>query len=105
MLLLRDRRDDLAAAGVRAVAISMDSPWSHRSWAEALGVGDAVPLLSDWEGEATRAFDVEIEVDEMRVSARSAFLVADGTVRAAWMLGTEMPDLEAVIAAASSSSP
>src|SRR5690242_4704737 len=105
MLLLRDRRDDLAAAGVRPVAISMDSPWSHRSWAEALGLDDAVPLLADWEGEATRAFDVEIEVDEMRVSARSAFLVADGTVRAAWMLGTEMPDIEAVIAAASSSLP
>jgi peroxiredoxin len=104
-MLLRDRRDDLAAARVHPVAISMDSPWSHRSWAEALGVGDAVPLLSDWEAEATRGFDVEIEVDAMRVSARSAFLVADGTVRAAWLLGNEMPDIGAVIAAASSSSP
>ena len=104
-MLLRDRRDDLRAVGVRPVAISMDSPWSHRSWAETLGAHDAVPMLADWEGEATRAFDVEIEVNEMRVSARSAFLVADGTVRAAWMLGTEMPDIEAVIAAASSSSP
>ena len=104
-MLLRDRRDDLEAAGVRAVAISMDSPWSHRSWAEALGVQDAVPMLADWEGEATRAFDVEVEVNEMRVSARSAFLVADGTVRAAWMLGSELPDIDAVIAAASSFSP
>jgi len=104
-MLLRDRRDDLVAAGVRPVAISMDSPWSHRSWAESLGTGDEVPLLSDWEGEATRAFDVEIEINEMRVSARSAFLVADGTVRAAWMLGTELPDIDEVIAAASSFSP
>ncbi len=62
-------------------------------------------MLSDWEGEATRAFDVETVVNEMRVSARSAFLVADGTVRAAWMLGSELPDIDAVIAAASSSSP
>jgi len=83
----------------------MDSPWSHRSWAEALSTGDAVPLLADWEGDATRAFDVEIEVDGMRVSARSAFLLADGTVRAAWMLGSELPDIDEVIAAASSSSP
>jgi glutaredoxin-dependent peroxiredoxin len=104
-MLLRDRRDDLDAAGIRPVAISMDSPWSHRSWAEALGVHDAVQLLSDWEGEASRAFGVEIVVDEMRVSARSAFLLADGTVRAAWMLGSEMPDIEAAIAAASPSSP
>jgi peroxiredoxin len=104
-MLLRDRRDDLEAAGVRPIAISMDSPWSHRSWAEALGVDAAVELVSDWEGEATRAFDAEIEVDGMRVSARCAFLLVDGTVRAAWLLGTEMPDIDEVIAAASSSSP
>ena len=104
-MLLRDRRDDLGAAGIRPVAISMDSPWSHRSWAEALGVHDAVPMLSDWEGEATRGFDVEVEVNEMRVAARSAFLLADGTVRAAWMLGSDLPDIDAAIAAASSSSP
>ena len=63
-----------------------------------------VPLLSDWEGEATRACDAEIEIDGMRVSARCAFLLADGTVRAACLLGSEMPDIDAVIAAASSSS-
>ncbi len=41
----------------------------------------------------------------MSVSARSAFLLEAGTVRAAWMLGTELPDVDAVIAAASSLSP
>jgi len=30
----------------------------------------------------------------MRVAARSAFLLDAGTVRAAWMLGTELPDVE-----------
>ena len=104
-MLLRDRGDDLAAAGLRAVAISRDSPWSHRSWAEALGVHDAVPILSDWEGEATHGFDVGLELHGMRVAARSAFLLRDGTVLAAWMLGSELPDVDAVIAAASSSSP
>ncbi len=100
-MLLRDRGDDLAAAGIRAVAISRDSPWSHRSWAETLGIRDAVPILSDWEGEATRGFDVELELQGMHVAARSAFLLRDGTVLAAWMLGTELPDVDAVIAAAS----
>ena len=104
-MLLRDRKDDLSAAGIEPVAISRDSPWSHRSWAEALGVHDAIRILSDWEGEAIRGFDVELELDGMRVAARSAFLVEDGTVRAAWLLGTELPDVDAVIAAASSSSP
>ncbi len=53
MLLLRDRGDDLAAAGIRPFGISRDSPWSHASWAETLGV-ENVPLLSDWNGEATQ---------------------------------------------------
>ena len=105
MLLLRDRGDDLRAAGIRAVAISQDSPWSHRSWAEALGTHAAVPLLSDWEGEATRGFGVETTLDGMSVAARCAFLLEAGTVRAAWMLGAQLPDLDAAIAAASSLSP
>jgi len=99
-VLLRDRGDDLAAVGVRPLAISRDSPWSHAAWAQTLGVD--VPLLSDWNGEATRAFDVAIEPRGMlEVAARSAFLIEDGeTIVAAWMLGGELPDLDAVIAAA-----
>lgn len=35
------------------------------------------------------------------VAARSSFLIEDGeTIVAAWMLGSEMPDIAAVIAAA-----
>ncbi len=99
-MLLRDRGDDLAAVGVRPLAISRDSPWSHRAWAEVLGVD--VPLLSDWNGEATRAFDVAFEpLGMMDVAARSAFLIEDGeTIVAAWMLSGELPDIDAVIAAA-----
>jgi len=90
----------LAAVGVRSLAISRDSVWSHAAWAEALGVG--VPLLSDWNGEATRAFGVAFELGGMEdVAARSAFLIEDGeTIREAWMLGRELPDVDAVIAAA-----
>jgi peroxiredoxin len=63
-----------------------------------------VLLLSDWAGEAARGFGVETESAGMRVAARSAFLLEDGTVRAAWMLGPDLPDLDAVIAAAPSPS-
>jgi glutaredoxin-dependent peroxiredoxin len=104
LLLLRDRGDDLRTAGIRPFGISCDSPWSHRTWAEALGTGAAVLLLSDWAGEAARGFGVETESAGMRVAARSAFLLEDGTVRAAWMLGPDLPDLDAVIAAAPSPS-
>jgi glutaredoxin-dependent peroxiredoxin len=102
MLLLRDRGADLRAAGVRPFGISRDSPWSHDAWSAQLGITD-VPLLSDWNGEATRAFDVAYEVLGMRdVATRSAFLIEGDTVRASWLLGREMPDIDAVIAAASS---
>ena len=70
-----------------------------------LGV-DSVPLLSDWNGEAARGFGVALELREMvDVSARSAFLIEGDTVRASWLLGSELPDVDAVIAAASSFSP
>ena len=100
-MLLRDRSDDLAAAGVRPLAISRDSVWSHAEWVQTLGVD--VPLLSDWNGEATRAFGVAVELGGMQdVAARSAFLIEDAEVIcASWMLGRELPDLDAVIAAAS----
>jgi peroxiredoxin len=99
-MLLRDRGDDLAAAGVRALAISRDSPWSHAAWANALGVD--VPLLSDWNGDAIRAFGVAFEPLGMEdVAMRSAFLIEDGErIVEAWMLGGDMPDVDAVIAAA-----
>ena len=99
-MLLRDRSEDLADAGVRPLAISRDSPWSHQAWAQTLGVD--VPLLSDWNGDAIRAFDVAFEPLGMSdVAARSAFLITDGeTIVASWMLGRELPDIDAVIAAA-----
>ena len=86
--------------GVRPFAISRDSPWSHRAWAETLGVD--VPLLSDWNGDATRAFDVAFEPVGMRdVAIRSAFLIRDGeTIEEAWLLGREQPDMDVVIEAA-----
>lgn len=99
-MLLRDRSDDLAAAEIRPLAISRDSVWSHAAWAETLGV-EEIPLLSDWSGEAARAFGVATERDGMAdVAARTAFLVEDGTVRHVWELGRSLPDIDAIIAAA-----
>jgi peroxiredoxin len=102
LLLLRERADELVAAGIRPFGISRDSVWSHAAWAGTMGA-ESVPLLSDWTGEATRGFDVEFELQGMRdVSARTAFLIEGDTVRASWMLGREMPDIDAIIAAARS---
>ena len=81
----------------------MDSHHSHRAYAESLRLGETVELLSDPLGEAVRAFGVMTAWDGVPEAHRSAFLVRGGTVVASWMLGDELPDVDAVIAAASSS--
>jgi peroxiredoxin len=62
-----------------------------------------VPLLSDWNAEATRGFGVGLEFRGMRdVSRRSAFLLdGDGVVRGAWEYANdELPDFDELVAAA-----
>jgi peroxiredoxin len=62
-----------------------------------------VPLLSDWNGEATRGFDIAYEHNGLKdVSERSAFLIGrDGIVRSAWRFGpAELPDYDELLAAA-----
>jgi glutaredoxin-dependent peroxiredoxin len=87
---------------VRVFAVSRDSPYSHIAWREVLELN--FPLLSDWNGEAVRAFGVAHEYRSgMRdVAERSAFLVdGGGTVRGAWRYGTaELPDFDELLAAA-----
>jgi peroxiredoxin len=62
-----------------------------------------IPLLSDWNAEATHGFDVAFEYKGMRdVSERSAFLIdREGVVRGAWLYDTgELPDFDVLLAAA-----
>jgi peroxiredoxin Q/BCP len=101
MQLLRDRSPELEAAGVRPFGISRDSPWTHIAWMQALDL--SVPLLSDWNADATRGFRLAREYRGMQdVPVRSAFLVDEGgTVRRAWRYDdAEVPDLDAIVAAA-----
>jgi peroxiredoxin len=98
--LLHDRRAALDAAGVRPFGVSLDSAWSQRAFAETLGVAASVTMLSDRLAEAAAGFGVLHEVDGLPQALRSAFLVHDGTVRAAWRLGRDLPDVDAVVAAA-----
>ena len=62
-----------------------------------------VPLLSDWNAEATHGFDVAFDYRGLKdVSERSAFLIGrDGVIRAAWGFETaELPDFDELLAAA-----
>jgi peroxiredoxin len=99
MELLRDRGEELRARGVQPFGISRDSPWTHVAWMQALDLD--FPLLSDWNGDATRGFGVAYEHRGLRdVSARAAFLIdTDGVVGAAWRYEiSQLPDLDEILA-------
>jgi peroxiredoxin len=101
LLLLRDRRADLEEAGFAPFGVSRDSPWSHIAWREALDLD--VPLLSDWNGDATHAFGIAHEYRGLKdVSERSAFLL-DGDRIVRWTRcyePGEVPDLDELVDAA-----
>jgi peroxiredoxin len=88
---------------VRIFAVSRDSPYSHRRYAEQQWL--TYPLLSDWSGEAVRAFGVAQNLDGLEdTPVRSCFLIdADGIVRGAWRYGDdEVPDVDELLRAAHS---
>ena len=104
MGLLGARSEACRAAGVDPYGISRDSPYTHLAWSQALDL--TFPLLSDWNGDATRGFGVAHEFRGLHdVSERTAFLVdRDGTVRGAWRYDTsEVPDFDTLLSAVSAS--
>jgi len=101
MELLRDRSKEFEDAGVRIMAASRDSAWSHVAWIQALDLN--FPLLSDWNGDAVRGFGIARDYRGMSdVARRAAFLVhTDGTVRGAWAYEDgDVPDVDELLAAA-----
>jgi peroxiredoxin len=85
---------------VQPYAISRDSPWTHVAWTQALDLN--VPLLSDWNAEATKGFGVAFDYRGLKdVSERSAFLIGgDGVIRGSWRYETsELPDFDVLLEA------
>jgi len=102
MGLLRDRREEFEAAGVKPYGISRDSPFTHIAWSQALDL-EGVELLSDWNADAVRGFDVASERRGMReVAERTAFLIGtDGVILGAWKYEpAEVPDFDVLVSAA-----
>ena len=88
---------------MKVFAISRDSAWSHVAWSQVLDLN--FPLVSDWNGEAVRAFGVASEWRGMKdIARRSAFLVgSDGIIRGTWLYeASEVPDFDVLLAAARS---
>jgi peroxiredoxin len=101
MELLRDRRAEFDEAGVPPVGISRDAPYPHIAWPQALDLNFG--LLSDFNGEAVRAFGIGFEFRGFHdVAQRSAFLVDErGVIRNAWNYETgDVPDVDVWLEAA-----
>ena len=89
----RDSLSNYDQLGARVVGLSVDTPYSLQIFAQQLGV--SYPLVSDFNKEAIRAFDVVWpELRGLReVAQRSAFVSdAQGVVRYTW--AGEVPAME-----------
>jgi peroxiredoxin len=83
----------------QVIGVSVDSPFVVRKFARETGAD--FPILSDFNREAVRAWDVVYEDywGLRGVAKRSAFVVdREGTVRYAWVTEDDsvQPDLEAI---------
>ncbi|XP_058087910.1 peroxiredoxin-2E-2, chloroplastic [Magnolia sinica] len=82
-----ERAADLRSKGVDTIAcISVNDAFVMRAWKEDLKIGDEVLLLSDGNGDFTRAIGAELDLSDKPVglgvrSRRYAMLVDDGVVK------------------------
>ena len=73
---LARRASEFEALGVQILAISCDSEFSHRAWAQELG-GVTFPLVADFEKRVAGAFGVLLEGG---FPARATFVLSPGRV-------------------------
>ncbi|PKA47559.1 Peroxiredoxin-2E-2, chloroplastic [Apostasia shenzhenica] len=82
-----EKAGELRAEGVDTIAcISVNDAFVMRAWKENLKIGDEVLLLSDGNGDFTRALGVELDLRDKPVglgvrSRRYALLAEDGVVK------------------------
>jgi peroxiredoxin len=89
-----DNKVSLEEKGARVLGISVDSPWSHKAWAEERGIG--FPLLSDFGREVAEEYGVKHEAG---FPERAYFVVdQEGVVRAKVEDSPgDQPEVEAVL--------
>lgn len=98
--IIKDRIDEIHAAGGEVYGISVDSPFAQAKWSEAQGYKNT--FLSDLGKEAAKAYGTMYEdLNGMKgVAKRSAFLIdKNGKIVKKQVLevAKELPDLEGFI--------
>jgi peroxiredoxin len=86
---IRDDLPSFSGADAQILAVSVDSMFSHRSWAEQQGY--EFPLLSDFWPHGQVAQEYGIFDDDRGVATRGTFIIdAEGVVR--WKVVNAIPD-------------
>lgn len=100
------RADEIRAKGVDTIAcLAVNDPFVMGAWGRARGAEDHVVMLSDGNGEFTRAVDLEMDGSGIGLGKRSrryAAILEDGVVRSIFVEqgpGVEVSSAEAVLAA------
>jgi peroxiredoxin len=80
----RDKKADLAAKGVDAIAcVSVNDAFVMKAWGADQQVGDSMLMLGDGNGEFTKAVGLEMDAGKFGMGLRSqrySMLVKDGVV-------------------------
>lgn len=95
MSRLQEDIERFESLGTKVLAISADSPWSHRAFAEDRGI--EFPLLSDFGGEVIEAYGVK---HDLGFPERAYFIVdREGVIRAKQVEPSpgSQPELEKVL--------
>ena len=103
MVALQNHLADFEAAGATLLGVSADSPFSQGAFREEHGI--EFDLVSDMNGEAIRAYDLEMDIEDLGlhdIANRAVFVIDDdGTVSYSWVADdpTTEPDYDDVLAA------
>jgi len=106
MVALQERLDEFEDAGATVLGVSADSPFSQGKFREAHDIG--FTLVSDMAGDAVRAYDLEIDIEELGlhgIANRAVFVLdEDGTITYQWVADdpTNEPDYEELLDAVES---
>jgi peroxiredoxin len=103
MVALQEHLERFENAGATVLGISADSPFSQGAFREEHGI--EFDLVSDMDGDAIRAYDLEMDLDDLGlhgIANRAVFVLdSEGTVVYSWVADdpTTEPDYDELIEA------
>jgi len=89
---------EFEALDARVYGVSVDLPFSQNIWMQKEGL--SIPMLSDWDHELIRAYDVVRDdvYGMLETAERSVFVIdANGKFAYKWVRDSENPDFDDIV--------